>query len=250
MLVHGYTGSRRDFAHVVPELEKLARTITYDQRGHGAARSAAEEGPLDFAVLTRDLAELFDGHGLSRAHLLGHSMGGKVALRFVLAHPERVASLVLMGTSAEAVPLGPVFRPSLKERLLRPLRERLGRDPAAKMADALYATEEARARFREVVRASHRDVHPRAVSALHEAIVHAESLLPRLGEIRCPTTVLVGAHDHPFVEASTDLADRIPGARLIRFEHASHYPHFEQEDAWLDAVRAHLQGAIVAAKIS
>jgi pimeloyl-ACP methyl ester carboxylesterase len=69
-----------------------------------------------------------------------------------------------------------------------------------------------------------------------------EPLLARLGEIRCPVLVLVGAADGAFVAAADVLAKGIPGARHVVIPGAAHHPHRDNPSAWLAAVEAHLAG--------
>lgn len=237
VLLHGYTGSTRDFDPVRSRLEKLVRVVAFDQRGHGTARekAAETEGPITLERLAEDLhAELRE----PSVHLLGHSMGGMVALRFALAHPERVASLILVGTGPNPTPMGDFHPPaSFRDRL----REYLHRDGAAHMAAALYATKEARRSFEAIVRANHRAVHPRAAGELHAAITGARSLAPRLGDIRAPATVIAGEQDHTFRTDAAELARGLPRARLVLLKHASHYPHFEQPELFLAAIEAHFR---------
>jgi len=68
-------------------------------------------------------------------------------------------------------------------------------------------------------------------------------VLDRLGEIGCPTTVVVGAQDAPFRRPAELLADRIAGAQLVVIQDAAHSPQLENPDAWLDAIGAHLDRA-------
>src|SRR6478735_8260574 len=102
VLVHGLTGFRDDFRERMAALAELGRTIIYDHRGHGDSTNTGDPTSYSFAQLVDDLAGLLDALGVPTCDLLGHSMGGMIALRFVLAHPERVASLVLMDTAARA----------------------------------------------------------------------------------------------------------------------------------------------------
>jgi pimeloyl-ACP methyl ester carboxylesterase len=252
LLLHGYTGSRRDFEHLLPAFSSRLGldAVAYDHRGHGRAKAEGNSGTIDLETLAAGAVRVLDEHGIERAHLLGHSMGGMVALRFALAFPARCESLILAGTGANAVELGPLGRLSWKQRLLLPLRRALHTDPSARMADALYGGEETRARFLAVVRASERDVHPHAKAELHRAITGAASIAPRLRELRVKTTVIVGAHDNMFYEDAQQLAAEIPNAKLYVFPHSSHYPHFEQEELFLDAIEEHFQRPIVAAKTS
>src|SRR5262250_2403998 len=102
VLVHGFTGFRDDFREQLPALTELGRTIIYDHRGHGDSGHTGDATTYTFAQLVDDLRALLDALGVKRCDLLGHSMGGMIALRFALAYPERVASLVLMDTAARA----------------------------------------------------------------------------------------------------------------------------------------------------
>jgi pimeloyl-ACP methyl ester carboxylesterase len=69
------------------------------------------------------------------------------------------------------------------------------------------------------------------------------ALTDQLADIACPTTVIVGQRDVPFIASSKSLATEIPDARLVSIPLAGHCPQYENADAWRDAVRAHLTGA-------
>lgn len=94
VLVHGF-GANRAFWRltVVPRLSRGFRTLTYDMRGHGLSDAPAQG--YTSRHMAADLAALLDELGIGRAHVVGHSFGGAVALHFAVLHPERVASLVL-----------------------------------------------------------------------------------------------------------------------------------------------------------
>src|SRR5262249_32302786 len=82
-------------------------------------------------------------------------------------------------------------------------------------------------------------VDPVAYEALGFALVQQEDLTPRLAEITCPTTVLVGELDHEFRAPSEGLRRGIPGARLDVLPRAGHQPQHEAPEAWRAAVLAH-----------
>ncbi len=98
VMVHGFMGSRDDFADVLQPFGELGRTLVPDLRGHGGTTNPGVGYSLD--QLTTDLAGFLDATGAGRRDLLGHSVGGLIALRLVLDQPERLASLVLMDTGA------------------------------------------------------------------------------------------------------------------------------------------------------
>src|SRR4051812_3031315 len=100
LLVHGYTGSRLDWIDVIDRLAADRPVIAYDHRGHGESTNTGDAATYTFAQLTDDLAGFIRQLELRRYDLLGHSMGGMVALRHMASGPVNVRSLVLMDTSA------------------------------------------------------------------------------------------------------------------------------------------------------
>ncbi|HEX8246361.1 MAG TPA: alpha/beta fold hydrolase [Longimicrobium sp.] len=104
VLLHGGGLDLTSWDAQVPPLARGYRTIRVDARGHG--RSTAPPGAVSPAA---DLARVLDHLGVSRASLVGLSMGGGAAFEFALRHPERVERLVLVSTSGPppGVPLPP-----------------------------------------------------------------------------------------------------------------------------------------------
>lgn len=248
VLVHGYTGSRRDFAARLPELARLGRTIALDLRGHGES-SHAEPETYTLARLADDLVGFLAAHRIERCDLLGHSLGGMVALRAALAHPERFASLVLMNTAARAPDGIPLETFRLARRialesgmatLVDLMRERAPGDSGRTEADRRLEAEWGAAYWEEWRIPNFRAMDPEAYAALGREIVEQPSLLARLAAIRCPTLVMVGEGDHGFLTAAEELERGIPGARRVEIPRAGHQPQLENSSAWLAAIREHL----------
>ena len=103
LLVHGFTGSSLDWIDVVEPLTRGRSVITLDHRGHGESLNTGDAATYSFDQLVADMSGLVDRLELDQFDLLGHSMGGIVAMRYTLLHPERVRSLVLMDTAAGAM---------------------------------------------------------------------------------------------------------------------------------------------------
>ncbi len=251
VLVHGFTGCRDDFASQLPALARLGRTIVPDQRGHGQSTNTGDAKTYNLVQLVDDLARLLDAIGVERCDLLGHSMGGMVALRFALAHPSRVLSLVAMDTAA--APLGHVPRDMFEkggeigrsagmEKLHAILRARAAENPARTAADRRLEQE-----WGERYWARHRmrltAMDPEAFLALGIALSDQESLVPRLAQIRCPTLVMVGEEDLAFLEPADVMEKGIPGARRVTIPRAGHSPQIETPEAWFGAIQAHLEAA-------
>ena len=101
VLLHGFTGSIEQWAQVRPMLAADGyRVIVYDLRGHGRTEAPADLDTYTMAAYADDLRDLLDALGIARAHVLGSSFGGMVALEFALRCPERLRSLILSDTSA------------------------------------------------------------------------------------------------------------------------------------------------------
>lgn len=249
VLVHGLTGRRDDFRDSLPELSRLGRTLIYDLRAHGDSGRAGAAPAYTFRRLVDDLAELLDALGVASCDLLGHSMGGMIALRFALAHPQRVASLVLMDTAARApdhmprAPLaaaGAIARSDGMATLAALLRGRAADDPTRPEAERRLEREQGDA-FWERRRRRLEATDPDAFAALALELVDQQPLTGRLHEIECPTLVVVGEQDAAFLAPAEELARGIPGARLVVVPNAAHSPQLENPDAWLAAIGGHLR---------
>jgi pimeloyl-ACP methyl ester carboxylesterase len=246
LLVHGFTGHRDDFLDRIPELAEQGRVIAPDLRGHGSSTHTGRAETFDFAQLVDDLRALLEALGVDRCDLLGHSLGGMVTLRFALAYPERIASLILLNTA----PFAPAaYEPEVFVKAggialakgmagLQELVERSSRN-TADPSPADRQTEKWADRYWTHHRRRYREMDPAAYGPLGGAMVGQASLVPRLGEIRCPTTVIVGAEDRKFLHGADVMAEAIAGARRVIIPEAGHHPHMENPEAWLAAMREH-----------
>jgi pimeloyl-ACP methyl ester carboxylesterase len=101
-----------------PALERFQR-IRYHRRGLGGSTYPVDAGPTSVPEQAQDAVGLLDHLGVDRAHLVGHSLGGAIALELAVQHPTRVASLVLLEPAFLATPAGAAFT-----RAVAPLSER------------------------------------------------------------------------------------------------------------------------------
>lgn len=91
-LLHGLFGTARNFGTIQRRLAGRFRTLAIDLRNHGASPHAAG---MDYSVMAADVRETLDARDALPAALMGHSMGGKVAMRLALERPEAVSRLVV-----------------------------------------------------------------------------------------------------------------------------------------------------------
>jgi pimeloyl-ACP methyl ester carboxylesterase len=245
LLLHGFTGSKLDFHDQLPWFTDRYRVLAPDQRGHGESSNPGRPDAYSLDILVEDLAGFLDAIEVPRCHLLGHSMGGMVAMRFALRHPERLTSLILMDTAAEPLT---IFPQSLRDQLanevrangcasrVKMMREMPMSDAAARGRDFLGSDEHWR---RIELKLSQMD--PEAWIALGNDMAQQKSLLADLAAIDAPTTIVVGEHDVPFVEPSARMAKAIPHARLETIPLAAHCPQYENAEVWRHAIDAHLE---------
>jgi pimeloyl-ACP methyl ester carboxylesterase len=220
VLLHGLVDTLEIWSRIAEPLAARRRTIRVDQRGHG--ESSAPPGPYTREDLAADVVALLDDRGVSRAVLVGHSMGGIVAMTTALSYPERVAGLVLLGTASQC-----------NERTAG-WYERIAlageRDGCAGLARAIYG-EKAK---RRVVGDPQGIVHvTRTLKSLHP-----DPLTPRLAGIACPALLLVGEKDPMGPRASEIIAAALPDslATLEVLPGLGHWLHVEAADAVVEAL--------------
>ena len=242
-LCHGYSGSSHDWALVAEELAENREVVTVDHRGHGRSQKLGSLDRYSIERIADDLIALLDAE-VGPVDLLGHSMGGAVALRVVLARPDLVRSLILMDTS------GWSFRPidegvaAMMSAFMAAFDPARGLPDLSSMVgpeDALITaatTSEWQAMKAEMAAA----FDPYAMKALGNDLFNSDLswVRPRLAEVNCPVTVVVGSNDHPFIDQADDLAAAVVDGRVAVIDGAYHSPQLTHRDAWLQAVTTHL----------
>jgi pimeloyl-ACP methyl ester carboxylesterase len=215
--------------------ERLANSrfvIRYDHRDTGRSVTYPPGAPgYTGDDLVADAVGLLDALGLSRAHVVGISMGGAIAQLLALDYADRVASLVLISTSPGTGDDLPGMSDELRAYFAGPPPEP---DWSNREAVIDYIVEDERvyaAPSRPFEKAERRELAGRifdrttniASMKNHWALDGGEGWRERLGEIRVPTLVLHGTEDPLFpIGHALALASEIPRARLIRLERTGH----------------------------
>jgi pimeloyl-ACP methyl ester carboxylesterase len=240
LLIHAGVNDRRSWQHVVERLSPSHRCVAFDLRGFGETTYEREDG---WSAVSDALAVL-DAAGLKRPVVVACSMGGQTAVDLALAHPDRVAGLVLIGAAVRGAPY-----PELEEGPTAELNARIeaadaagdldevGRLDAWMWLDGPSAEEgrvdgPARELFLEMNHRALRAQDPGAEAEIPAA-------WPRLGEIMVPTLVMIGRLDAEEILLIGELAAGIiPGAQLIFLDGVAHVPHLEGDPATLDQIAA------------
>jgi len=223
VLLHGFAQTGASWRGVIDALGERYTAFAPDLRGHGAA---ADLRPVTPAGCVDDvLAQAPERFGLA-----GYSMGGRLALRLALGHPDRVDRLVLVGTT-----------PGIADAVERAAR----READAALAEELEAGLDVEAFARrwarqpifkgqpaEVARAAHEDRvrnRPAGLAAALRGLGQGahEPLWARLGELRMPVAVIAGERDAKYAKLAERMVARIPRAELLIVPAVGHAVHLE-----------------------
>lgn len=253
VLIHGQPGNGRSWWPVAEALRDSFRVLAPDRPGWGAHPRPATDLAGNALSLARVLEDREALEKDSRAVVVGHSLGGGVALELALVRPDLVAALVLVGSVGVAGALTGMDRllavPVLGDGLLRAggaaLRRTAGAVRRLSRAGSAEVLLEQASRFpavRAVMAEGERPMDARARRAFlveqRALIAETPEIERRLLSLRLPSVVLQGGADHIVsVQAARDLAEAIPGAELELHPRAGHRLPFEQPDVVAAAVR-------------
>jgi len=244
VLVHGHSADLRLWDLQVPALlEGGYRVIRYDVRGHG--RSSAPPTGYTWLNYTLDLRDLLDHLGVPRAHVVGLSMGGGIALQFALDFPQRVASLVLVDSALPGFDYSPEFAGAIEELVAAVRAE--GPRAAFERLWLSHPLLDGVRRFPERFELLRTMVLEYTAADYYDETPYAppeRQAVDRLAELRAPTLVLVGELDIPDFQLIAEiLAGNVAGARPQVIADSGHIPPLEQTQAFNRALLGFLEEA-------
>ena len=225
-LVHGGLGggdgSKDTINRQAAALSAEYRCVFYDRRACGQSDAPADG--YDIPNCARDLKGLLEDLGIGKAHILGSSAGGPIAMQFALDYPEMTDALILVNTmtySQEA-------QREVRRQELRRLKERMaseGRSAAVKrgLSERFpQMADDDPVRFARIVQDNLERLE--GIAATHQAYVDiGDSLESRLGELKMPVAIVHGDQDSRIpVECGYSLNDGIGQAELFVIADAEH----------------------------
>jgi 3-oxoadipate enol-lactonase len=225
LFLHGIRGNRRNWHGQLEFFSGRFLAAAWDARGYGD--SDDYDGPLQFdAHFTGDVLRVAEHFKAPRIHLVGLSMGGRIARNFALRYPERLKSLTLVSTN-------PGFDAMATQDVQRFLTERRTRTP--QNLQKLLGSRASRAAYAELLDSVAR-IHDASYQKTLEASVAQDRAAP-IENIRVPTLVMAGEEDTVYpLELAHDMARRIPGAKLVMFEGTGHLANLEQPERFNKAL--------------
>lgn len=229
VLLHGLMGFAANWGKIWPELYRQRPVLVVDQRGHGKSpKPSSGYSPTDYA---QDLGSLLAHLGWEKAHIVGHSMGGRVALRFCSLYPDRCASLVMEDSGALARKERLQWIHDLLGSIPTPFRDR---ETAKKFFTEKFKDDPMTGGF------LHMNLEPKADGALNwrfhapgmvETIEtgRATDALEEFKRLSLPTLIIRGSRSHEFpAEEAKRMAGSRPNVSLLTIEGAGHFVHAEK----------------------
>lgn len=237
LLLHGFTGSVLSMASVARGLEGRHRVYSLDLVGHGRSDAPATVECYRIPACVDQIAAALDTLAIGPVHLLGYSMGARVALALALRYPPRVQSLLLVGGSAGlAVARERMARVEADGLLARRLRaEGLGAFVDHWMAQPLFASQRRLGQdFLDAARAQRLENSAEALALSLEGM-GAGAMAPlqdQIHRLRMPVLLVAGAEDAKYCRIARELAALIPQAEVAILDGAGHAAHLEQSQAF------------------
>jgi len=247
LLLHGFTGCAAMLSDLALGLARQGyRAVSPDLVGHGRRDAPPDPTRYTMQRCVAQVCDVLDALDLGRVHVLGYSMGGRVALSLCAARPERVSSAVLVGASA-----------GVRRAAERSARRRSDEDLAARiegdgveafvdgwMALPLFASQRRRLAPGALAAARAQRLRNRAHGLAHSlrgmGTGAQPSLHEQLASIDVPMALVVGEEDAKFEAIAQDLAGRLPHGRVVQVPEAGHAAHLENPSAFLRIVQGFL----------
>ena len=249
VLIQGVGFDRHGWEPVLRKLRRHFRLVLVDNRGSGL--SDLPPGSFSVADMAGDILAVLDRAGISRAHVMGVSLGGMVAQELAVDHPDRVGDLILVSTTpgwpfAYPMPAACAALIATTSSLTREVAARRHTENALSARTVLDHPEVA---DRLVALQDTWPGDPRAPAAQATAGAGYTGGL-RQTRIRARTLVLHGSADSVVNPSNSKLlADRIPGAQLVIFPELGHLLFWEEPDGFVDAVTSFLLADLVPRKV-
>ena len=230
LFMHGIGGNRSNWRRQLPAFAERFSCVAWDARGYGD--SDDYEGPLAFDDFVADVLRVLDHFGVAKGHLLGLSMGGRIAMRTALLHPDRVATLTLVDThegfAAFSAEQRRAFVDSRRAPLLAGKEPADIADPVARSLIGPHASPEHLEELRRSIAALHKDSY---IKSLEATVAQVD--LGDIGAIRAPAHFIVGADD-PLTPPAMhhEMAAKLGGAPVSVLPRAGHLSNIENAPAF------------------
>ncbi|KFZ42729.1 2-succinyl-6-hydroxy-2,4-cyclohexadiene-1-carboxylate synthase [Anoxybacillus flavithermus] len=235
LLLHGFTGSCQTWHPFISTWSQHMQCIAIDILGHGQTDAPSAVKRYNIEIVAKDIAMLFEQLEIKKAHILGYSMGGRLALTFAIRYPQYVQTLILESSS-----------PGLKTEEERVKR----REEDERLAQFIekHGVVSFVDRWESIPLFSSLQRLPKSMQQTlreerlqHTAIGLANSLRgmgtgvqpswwETLHQLHMPILLICGEDDEKFCRIASEMVQLLPNGTLITVPHAGHVVHMEQRE--------------------
>jgi len=245
VFLHGFTGSTKTWEEVIRKMPNHVRAVAVDLTGHGLTESPAEPSRYETAQQVEDLEALFDHLQLSTFTLVGYSMGGRIALSYSLAHPQRVNQLFLESSSPG------LSDPEEREKRRESDEVLAGRIEQEGLESFVDYWEKIPLFQSQLSLSPEKQQQIRTERLSQKSVGLANSLRgigtgsqpsnwERLDALSLPVLLLTGEYDEKFCKIANEMLGRLPNAIVKTISGAGHAIHVEKPEQFATIITEHL----------
>ena len=229
VLLHGFPLDHHLWDEVVPLLEDSFDIIVPDLRGFG--NSTMIESALSMDDYASDIASLLDHLNIQKAAIVGHSMGGYVALAFARLYPERVSGLGLVSSQVLADP------PERKEGRYKSAAD-VEANGIGSVVEAMAPKFTTDQKLQAYARDSMQRQQPAAYIGALKAMAERADSTPLLSSFHFPVVIVHGDSDSLIpIDRAREVKQALPQAHLVELQGAGHMPMMEAAEKTAEALR-------------
>lgn len=234
VILHGLFGSLGNWQTFARQLSSEYRVFSVDLRNHGKSPHSDEHS---YQAMADDVYEFLSTHHLEKAHILGHSMGGKAAMQFAAEHPQRVLKLLI-------VDIAPRAYSGAHDRIADALLEMdLSKITKREEADALLSQRISEPAVRQFLlknldRTENGFIWKMNLKSLHANYSKINAPITSAHPVNIPVFVIRGGKSDYVSDNDMELFRKIfPQARLITIPNAGHWVHADAPDDFYNVIR-------------
>ncbi|MBN1484209.1 MAG: alpha/beta hydrolase [Chloroflexia bacterium] len=224
LFLHGWMGSWRYWWATMENVAEHFRTYSFDFWGFGDSDKQAEGHNIDEYV--EQVVRFLDGMGIARTRLVGHSMGGMVALKMALAYPERVVRVATAGAVIEGSALAPLLKLTSNQLIARFfVRRTLVTSIWTRLMQNIRSGW--RRWFQEVVDDSAKGSQEAILGSVRS--MRRTDLRPELASLKVPALIIHGSEDDIVDPDQAEIFEQIhvPMAQVVVMENCRHFPFMD-----------------------
>lgn len=252
VILHGGPGLSHDY--FLPHFEPLAdnmKLVFFDQRGMGRSTTDLDSTTFSLDLLVEDIEVLRRELKLGNIHLMGHSWGGALAMRYAINYPDRLKTLIL----SNSVPASSEFTQAVYENLeklnnerqnmadIQPLMDRVNGGSRDVQVYDRFMQLNFRPSFYDTsnvnelrLNLSEQYLKTQELLQYLPPVTEPVNLFPELEQVTVSSLIIRSELDAMPVEADQKLEQTLPDARLVNIEKAGHFPFIEQPEEFFAIV--------------